>query len=95
MIDLYKVLVRPLITEKSNYVSDKYGHVVFRVSPDATKSSIKQSFELLCKAKVKNVRIVSMRGKVKRFKGHIGKRVNWKKAYISLVDGQNFDLASS
>ena len=92
--DLFNVLISPLITEKSNVVAEKREQVVFRVLPQATKSQIKEAFELAFNAKVANVAVLNVKGKAKRFGRFSGKRVDWKKAYISLVPGQSFDLAS-
>ncbi len=94
-IDLYNVLISPIVTEKSNTVSEKYEQVVFKVLPNATKHDIKQAFELIFDATVSKVSVVNVSGKVKRFGRFTGKRVNWKKAYICLTRGQNFDLASN
>lgn len=94
-IDLYNVLINPLITEKSNTVAEKTEQVVFKVLKSATKADVKQAFELIFSAKVAKVSTVNVKGKVKRFSRFTGKRADWKKAYISLVPGQNFDLASN
>ena len=94
-IDLYNVLINPLITEKSNNVAEKHEQVVFKVLKSATKQDIKEAFELVFNAKVEKVSLLNVRGKVKKFSRFTGKRANWKKAYISLVPGQNFDLATN
>lgn len=94
-MDLYNVLVSPLITEKSNTVAEKQEQVVFKVLKSATKADVKYAFELAFNAKVKKVSILNVKGKAKRFGRFTGKRADWKKAYISLVPGQNFDLASN
>ena len=93
-MDLYNVLISPLITEKSNTVAEKKEQVVFRVLPNATKKEIKDSFELAFGAKVTKVSVLNVLGKTKRFGRVSGKRANWKKAYICLAPGQSFDLAS-
>lgn len=94
-IDLYNVLISPLITEKTNIVAEKQEHVVFKVLPSATKIDVKQAFELVFAAKVEKVAILNVKGKTKRFGKFTGKRANWKKAYICLAPGQKFDLASN
>ena len=94
-IDLYNVLINPLITEKANLSAEKHDQVVFKVLKNATKEEIKDAFELVFNAKVSKVAVLNMKGKVKRFSRFTGKRSNWKKAYISLVPGQNFDLATN
>lgn len=92
-IDLYNVLIKPIISEKSNQVAEKKEEIVFKVLKSATKDDIKNAFELVFNAKVKSVSVINVKGKVKRFSRFTGKRSDWKKAYISLVSGQKFDLA--
>lgn len=93
-MDLYNVLISPIITEKSNTTAEKFEQVVFRVTPSATKTDIKQAFELAFESKVSKVSVLTVKGKTKRFGRSTGKRVDWKKAYICLEAGQKFDLAS-
>jgi large subunit ribosomal protein L23 len=94
-MDLYNVLISPLITEKSNTVAEKNEQVVFKVLKQATKQDIKAAFELAFNAEVASVRVLNVHGKAKRFGRFNGRRDNWKKAYISLKPGQNFDLAAN
>lgn len=94
-IDLYKVLISPIITEKANTLVEKYNQVSFKVLKSATKIDVKNAFELVFEAKVNSVRLLNVKGKTKRFGGFTGRRVDWKKAYICLMPGQNFDLASN
>lgn len=93
-MDLYNVLISPIITEKSNTAAEKHEQVVFRVLPSATKEDIKLAFELAFDTKVSKVSVLNVKGKAKRFGRVMGKRVDWKKAYICLAPGQSFDLAS-
>jgi large subunit ribosomal protein L23 len=93
--ELYNVLIAPIVTEKSNKVADKNNHVVFKVLKSATKAEIKKSFELAFNAKVEKVSVLNVKGKVKKFGKTIGKRSDWKKAYIALAPGQKFDLATN
>jgi len=93
-VDLYNVLISPVITEKSNTAAEKLEQVVFKVLPSATKCDIKKAFELVFEAKVAKVSTVSIKGKTKRFGRVEGRRADYKKAYICLEKGQNFDLAS-
>lgn len=92
---LMQVLVAPQVSEKGTTVADKYNQVVFRVKPEATKSEIKQAVELLFKVKVTQVRTLNMRGKSKRFGQMLGRRSDWKKAYITLAAGQEINFVSS
>lgn len=93
-MDLYNVLISPIITEKSNTSAEKFEHVVFRVMPNATKADIKYAFEMAFEARVAKVSVLNVKGKTKRFGRTAGKRADWKKAYICLEAGQKFDLAS-
>ena len=94
-IDLYNVLISPIVTEKSNNAAEKHEQVVFKVLPRATKKDIKEAFELAFEAKVDKVSLLNVKGKTKRFGKFTGKRASWKKAYICLTPGQKFDLASN
>ncbi|WP_148714542.1 MULTISPECIES: 50S ribosomal protein L23 [Chitinolyticbacter] len=92
---LLQVLRAPIVSEKSTLVADKNEQIVFRVSTDATKSEIKAAVELLFKVKVQGVTVVNVKGKSKRFGRFNGTRKDWKKAYVSLVPGQEIDLAAA
>ena len=94
-IDLYKVLISPIITEKSNILTEKQEQVVFKVLKQSTKEDIKLAFEQAFDAKVVHVRVSILKGKAKKFGRHAGKRADIKKAYIKLQPGQNFDLSST
>lgn len=94
-MDLYNVLIAPVVTEKSNTVAEKREQVVFRVLKSATKADVKHAFELAFNAKVDKVSILNVKGKAKKFGKFSGKRADWKKAYICLTPGQNFDFATN
>ena len=87
----YDIILGPLVTEKSTGGSE-HNQVTFKVSLDASKPEIKKAVESLFEVKVKQVNTIRMKGKVKRFKGHLGKRSNWKKAIVSLADGETIDM---
>lgn len=91
---LMEVLRSPLISEKSTDVTDKHNQVVFEVAPDATKPEVKQAVEQLFKVKVLGVTTLNVKGKVKRFRGAAGTRTGWKKAYVSLAEGEELDFLS-
>ncbi len=93
-IDLYNVLIKPLITEKSNILAQKYKQITFKVLKSATKTDIKQAFELIFKVKISQVAVLNVAGKEKKFSRFIGRRANWKKAYITIADGYEFNLES-
>ena len=90
---MYDTLVRPVITEKS-MVSSEAGKVVFMVPLSATKDSIKSAVEAIFNVKVTKVNTIKQSGKVKSFRGHEGKRNDFKKAIITLADGQNIDVTT-
>jgi large subunit ribosomal protein L23 len=90
---LLQVLLAPQISEKATYVADKNEQVIFRVAPDATKPEIKAAVELLFKVQVESVQVANTHGKVKRFKGAVGRRKSWKKAFVCLKPGQEINFA--
>lgn len=91
---LLNVLVAPQISEKATYVADKHEQVIFRVASDATKPEIKAAVELMFKVSVKSVQVSCVKGKQKRFGRHMGRRNNWKKAYVCLAPGQEINFAA-
>ena len=91
---LLQILRAPHISEKSALLGDSANQAVFRVAVDASKSEIKQAVEQLFEVKVANVRTATMKGKSKRLGLHRGRRRDWKKAYVSLEQGHEIDLAS-
>ncbi|HEY9099026.1 MAG TPA: 50S ribosomal protein L23 [Thiobacillus sp.] len=91
---LLKVILAPVISEKSTRVADKLNQVVFRVLPDATKKEIGEAVSSLFKVEVTGVQVLNVKGKVKRSGRVMGRRDNWKKAYVTLKPGQDIDFAS-
>ena len=94
---LLQVLLSPVVSEKSTYVGEKHNQYIFRVAADATKPEIKAAVELLFSKKdtaleVIGVRVANVKGKEKRFGRFIGRRRNWKKAYVSLAAGQEINF---
>ena len=90
---MYEIIRAPLVTEKSTHQSE-HSQISFKVSLDATKPEIKQAVEGLFKVKVKAVNTLRVEGKNKMFRGMRGRRSDWKKAIISLVDGEKIDLTT-
>lgn len=88
MKDPYKIVIRPIITEKSTWLKEKNREVCFEVDPRANKSEIKKAAEQLFKIKVERVRIQNKRGKKRRVGRSEGKKKDWKKAYIKLKEGE-------
>jgi large subunit ribosomal protein L23 len=93
MEKLYDVIVAPLITEKATMGSE-FNQVAFRVPMWATKPQIKKAVETLFKVDVKNVNTSIQKGKVKRFRGEIGKRNDTKKAIVTLAEGHSIDVTT-
>ncbi len=91
--ELYDVIRRPVVTEKSTMASEANA-LVFEVAMDANKPLIKQAVEALFNVKVKAVNTVLTRGKVKRFRGRLGRRSDVKKAYVTLEEGHMIDVTT-
>lgn len=89
---LMKVLMAPHISEKSTIAADQNNQIVFKVATDATKPEIKKAVELLFDVKVDRVQVSNVKGKVKRFGAKMGRRSDWKKAYVTLQEGQEIDF---
>lgn len=92
---VFKVLLGPHVSEKATVLADTRGQFVFKVAVDATKLEIKKAVESLFGVKVASVNTVNVQGKTKRTARGLGKRNDWKKAYIALQPGQDLDFASS
>ena len=90
---MYEIIVAPVITEKSQRISEA-NQVVFRVRGDASKPEIKQAVEGLFNVKVTAVNTLNVKGKVKRFRGTVGRRSDWKKAIVTLAEGQSIDVTT-
>lgn len=90
---LLQVLLAPQVSEKATYVADKHEQIIFRVASDATKPEILAAVELLFKVEVESVQVLNIKGKQKRFKGHVGRRKSWKKAFVCLKPGQEINFA--
>ncbi len=89
---LTQVLVAPHVSEKSALLADTASQHVFKVLPSASKQEIKSAVEQLFQVKVASVRVANVQGKNKRFGRVMGKRSDWKKAYVRLEVGHDIDL---
>jgi large subunit ribosomal protein L23 len=89
---IFKVLIGPHISEKASVVGEKYNQYIFKVATTATKFEIKQAVEKLFNVQVLNVTTQNVLGKSKRTARGIGKRVDWKKAIVSVAAGQALDF---
>jgi len=92
---LMNVVLAPVVSEKSTLVADKNRQYVFRVADNATKPQVKAAIELLFKTKVQSVTVLNVKGKEKRFGRFMGRRRNWKKAYVRLAAGQEINFAAT
>ena len=88
---LMNVLIAPHVTEKTSLAMQNNNQYTFRVKRNATKTDIKAAVELMFEVKVKGVQIVNEPGKTRRFGRLVGRTQDWKKAYVSLVQGQTID----
>ena len=89
---VFKVLLGPHVTEKSAMPAGAATQVVFKVATDATKLEVKKAVEQLFEVQVDDVRVVNVKGKTRRTKNGMGRRSDWKKAYVRLADGQDIDF---
>jgi large subunit ribosomal protein L23 len=89
---LMKVLLAPIVSEKSTRLADANRQFVFKVLPNASKPEVRKAVELMFDVKVTGVQIANVRGKTKRFGQMEGKRAGWKKAYVTLAEGHDIDF---
>ena len=89
---LMTVLLGPHVSEKATDVADSSNQMIFKVRRDSTKTEIRHAVEMMFDVKVTGVQVVNCRGKIKRFGGSFGQRRHWKKAYVTLADGDNIDF---
>ena len=95
---LMQVLLAPVVSEKSTFIGEKNNQVVFRVARNASKPEIKAAVELMFskkdrKIEISGIRIVNVKGKEKRSGRFVGRRNDWKKAYVCLKPGQDINFA--
>jgi large subunit ribosomal protein L23 len=87
-----EVVKGPVITEKGTLVNEQGNQVVFRVHPRANKVEIRKAVESLFKVRVEKVRTSRQLGKLRRVGKHMGRRPDWKKAYVTLAEGNRIDF---
>jgi large subunit ribosomal protein L23 len=92
---LMKVLLAPIVSEKSTMIAEKNAQYAFKVSLDATRGEVKAAVELLFKVQVTGVRMLNQKGKPKRTGRFVGRRDHVRKAYVSLMDGQEINFAEA
>lgn len=89
---LHQIILAPVVSEKSTRVAEKQNQAVFKVLRDADKLEIKKAVETLFSVTVTKVQTLNQKGKTKRFGQALGVRSNWKKAYVTLAEGQEIDF---
>lgn len=92
---LYKIILGPVVSEKSAIVAEQGNQVVFKVLKSANKAEISAAVEKLFKVEVEGVRVLNVKGKTKRTRYGMGKRNDWKKAYVRLAQGHEIDFATA
>ena len=91
---IHQIIIAPVVSEKSTRVAEKRNQAVFKVATDAQKGEIKTAVEKLFNVKVTGVQTLNVKGKTKRFGQSAGRRSDWKKAYVTLAEGQQIDFVS-
>ncbi len=92
---LMKILLGPVVSEKGSRIADRHRQFIFKVLKDASKPEIRRAVELMFRVKVQGVQVANMRGKMKRFGQMLGKRANWKKAYVTLEPGHDINFTEA
>ena len=88
----HDVIRAPLISEKGSLLAERSHQVLFKVRPDANKIEVKRAIETLFKVKVEKVRMARYLGKIRRVGRNMGRRSDWKKAYVTLREGDKIDF---
>lgn len=92
---LSRILIGPVVSEKSTRVADQGQQIVFKVLPDASKPEIRKAVEKMFDVRVTAVQVANVRGKIKRFGQTLGRRSDWKKAYVTLAEGSDIDFVGA
>jgi large subunit ribosomal protein L23 len=92
MNEPHEIIETASLTEKSTLLGEKQNKYVFRVSPSANKIQIRDAIERLFQKKVVDVNTCNYAGKQKRVRGPLGRRANWKKAIVTLAEGEKIEL---
>ncbi|HAP66304.1 MAG TPA: 50S ribosomal protein L23 [Nitrospinae bacterium] len=92
MKDIYAVIKKPIITERSAYLKERGNKIIFQVEVNANKRDIKKAVEKVFNVHVMDVNTLNVKGKVKRFGKSFGKRPDWKKAIVTLKEGDKIEL---
>ena len=89
---IMKVLISPVVSEKSTRLADAHRQFVFKVVKDASKPEVRKAVELMLDVKVDAVQIANVKGKIKRSGSSLGKRSDWKKAFVTLAEGHDINF---
>jgi len=92
---LYKIILAPIVSEKTASAAEASNQVVFKVIKTAEKAEIQAAVEKMFDVRVEDVRTLNVKGKTKRTRYGIGRRCDWKKAYVRLAQGQEIDFATA
>jgi large subunit ribosomal protein L23 len=92
---LSRILISPVVSEKSTRLADQSKQMVFKVLPDASKPEIRKAVEKMFDVTVTQVQVSNVKGKIKRFGQTVGRRSDWKKAYITLAEGSDIDFVGA
>jgi len=93
-LNVYSVIRAPRVSEKTARLQEISNQYVFEVAKDATKADVKAAVEEIFEVKVSAVNVVNVKGKTKAFKNRTGRRGDWRKAYVTLADGQAIDVTA-
>ncbi|MBT3813298.1 MAG: 50S ribosomal protein L23 [Gammaproteobacteria bacterium] len=93
--NLSNIIKAPVVSEKSTVAAENHNRFVFKVAGQATKLQVKKSVELMFNVEVEKVQILNVKGKAKRFGRFMGKRSDWKKAYVKLKEGHDIDFSAA
>ena len=92
--NVYEVIRAPRVSEKTARLQEVSNQYVFEVATTATKADVKAAIEQIFDVKVEAVNVVNVKGKAKAFKNRMGRRNDWRKAYVKLADGQTIDVTA-
>jgi large subunit ribosomal protein L23 len=92
---LYSIIRAPRVSEKTARLQEVSNQYVFEVATDATKPDIKAAVEKIFGVNVRAVNVVNVKGKNKAFKFRMGRRADWRKAYVTLAEGQSIDVMAT
>jgi len=92
--NVYEIIRAPHVSEKTARLQEVSNQYVFEVATTATKADVKAAIEQIFEVKVESVNVVNVKGKQKAFRSRMGRRGDWRKAYVKLADGQTIDVTA-